>query len=204
MSDEDITFRECPQENQGGHSLFNIKILSLKKLETAMNKKTVIFIGMLFILAFAACTGGKNKSGKKNVIPDPRKSMTMERTARDTSELLRLSTEFLDLVKSHNVSAALDRIYEVKNNKVNPLSETRRKQLEKTLSAFPVEDYTIDEMVLYSDSDTEVRYTIEMFKNAPGDKRPNTIKCSLNPYRIGGNWYMTIADEKIEPNFKDN
>lgn len=159
-------------------------------------------LAVIILSAIVSCGGDKNKS--KEVILDPRKDMTMTRSAHDTAEILRLSQDFLESVKAHNIEAALSRVCMVENNTAYPLTSERRARLEKTLSAFPVEDYVIDELLLYSDSDTEVRYTIEMFKNKPGENRPNTIKGSLNPCRINGTWYLTIASEKVETNFKND
>lgn len=67
--------------------------------------------------------------------------------------------------ENNDIDGAISQLYEVKDNKVLPLSAEREKEIRKTLTTFPVLSYKIDELLLYSDSDTEVRYTIEFLRN---------------------------------------
>lgn len=118
--------------------------------------------------------------------------------------LLDMTKKFLETLKNNDIDGAMSQLYEVKDNKVRPLSEERSKEIRRSFTTFPVLSYKIDELLLYSDSDTEVRYTIEFFEKPKGDNRPNTIKCSVNPTRVGGNWYLTIAKVAQENNYKNN
>lgn len=89
----------------------------------------------------------------------------MVRTSKDTMMLLDMTKKFLETLKNNDIDGAMSQLYEVKDNKVMPLSEERSKEIRKTLTTFPVLSYKIDELLLYSDSDTEVRYTIEFLRN---------------------------------------
>lgn len=165
--------------------------------------KSVKYVVIALILFVVASCGDKKKPEVKLPV-DPRMDQQMARTSKDTMMLLDMTKKFLETLKNNDIDGAMSQLYEVKDNKVMPLSEERSKEIRKSLASFPVLSYKIDELLLYSDSDTEVRYTIEFFEKPKGDKRPNTIKCSVNPTRVGGNWYLTIAKVAQENNNKNN
>lgn len=156
----------------------------------------------LALLMLASC--GEKKKQEVKLPVDPRMDQQMVRTSKDTTMLLDMTKKFLETLKNNDIDGALSQLYEVKNNNVMPLSAEREKEIRKTLATFPVLSYQIDELLLYSDSDTEVRYTIEFFEKPKGDNRPNTIRCSVNPTRVGGTWYLTIAKVAQENNNKNN
>ena len=175
-------------------------LLKTNKVSMIKSAKYVVMAMALFVVA--SC-GEKKK--KETVLPtDPRMDQTMVRTSKDTTMLLDMTKKFLETLKKNDIDGAISQLYEVKDNKVMPLSAEREKEIRKTLTTFPVLSYKIDELLLYSDSDTEVRYTIEFFEKPKGDKRPNTIKCSVNPTRVDGNWYLTIAKVAQENNYKND
>ena len=151
-----------------------------------------IAFGLLFIFLLAACSEKKNSAKDEVIIPDPRKDMTMVRSSKDTAEIMKLADDFLQSLKNKE------------HNTAKQLTAERRIKLEKMFSAIPVEDYKIDQVFLYSDSDTEVRYSVEMFKKPQGSNQPNTIKGALFPCRVNGTWFLTISEEKVESNFEDN
>ena len=165
--------------------------------------KSVKYVVMAMALLIVASCGEKKKQEVK-LPADPRMDQQMIRTSKDTMMLLDMTKKFLETLKNNDIDGALSQLYEVKDNKVAPLSADREKEIRKTLATFPVLSYQIDELLLYSDSDTEVRYTIEFFEKPKGDNRPNTIKCSVNPTRVGGTWYLTIAKVAQENNNKNN
>lgn len=173
-----------------------------KKDKVSMMRTAKYAVMALALLMLASC-GGKKK--KETILPvDPRMDQRMSRTSKDTTMLLDMTKKFLETLKNNDIDGAISQLYEVKNNNVMPLSAEREKEIRKTLATFPVLSYQIDELLLYSDSDTEVRYTIEFFEKPKGDNRPNTIKCSVNPTRVGGTWYLTIAKVAQENNYKNN
>lgn len=163
-----------------------------------------ISFGLFFLLVLAACSGKKDRAKEEVIIPDSRKDMTMVRSSKDTAEIMKLADNFLSCLKSKDIDGALKQLYMVEHNTAKPLNPERRNKLEKMLSAIPVEDYKIDQVFLYSDSDTEVRYTVEMFKRPQGSNQPNTIKGALFPCRVNGAWFLTISEEKVESNFQND
>ena len=175
---------------------------SFQKNKVSMIKSAKYVVMALALLVVASCSDKKKPEAKLPV--DPRMDQQMLRTSKDTTMLLDMTKKFLETLKKNDIDGAISQLYEVKDNKVMPLSAEREKELRKNFANFPVLSYQIDELLLYSDSDTEVRYTIEFFEKPKGDKRPNTIKCSVNPTRVGGNWYLTIAKVTQENNYKND
>ena len=129
---------------------------------------------------------------------DSRTDLNMHRTHEDTVAVMDLANTFLQTLKDKNVDGALDQLYEVENNEVKPLSAEQRSKLRNTFSAFPVEEYTIDAIVLFSDSDSEVRYTTKMFPDSIKSEMPGTTKGSLHPFRVNNQWVLTVLPVKFE------
>ena len=168
-------------------------------------KKFLLIIVCGLTVCLMSCSDKKNGTEDKIAIPqDPRTDFSMQRTSQDTTKVMDLASQFLETLKNKDIEGALDQLYEVDGQNARPLSPEMRGKLRTTLQAFPVESYQIDEIILFSDSDSEVRYTTEMFKVEDGSNLPNTTKGSLHPYRIDNQWYLTIQMQKNEPKYKDD
>ncbi len=159
-------------------------------------KKILIIISLVSLLLFSCNDGSKNKN--ITIPEDPRTDFSMQRTSADTIAVMELANNFLQTLKEKNVDMALDQLYEVENNEARPLSAENRSKLKQTFSALPVESYTIDAIILFSDSDSEVRYTTKMFPDSIESEIPGTTKGSLHPFRINGQWFLTILPVKFE------
>lgn len=162
---------------------------------------------ILILLAILPLQSCKHKNGEK--LPpmpvNPREVQSMTRTAKDTADLINLTKQYLDLLKTGKIDQALSMLYIAKGDTgVIAISKKQRDSLKSTYKAFPVLTYNIDEMYLYSDSDTEVRYTTTFFKKPAGDDRPNTMKFVLNPKKVMGHWILTISNMTTENNFKND
>lgn len=159
-------------------------------------KKVLVFLCFVSLFLFSC----KNENKKNDIIipKDPRTDFSMKRSHEDTVAVMDMADKFLQALQEKNVDAALDQLYEVENNEAKPLTEERRNKLKQTFGAFPVESYTIDAIVLFSDSDSEVRYTTRMFPDSIKSEMPGTTKGSLHPFRINGQWFLTILPIKFE------
>ena len=163
-------------------------------------KKFIFYIIGLIAISIISCKDGqKDGADAIHVKKDLRHDYGMKRTHADTLAVMEKADQFLQSLKEKKLDAALDLLYEIENNEAKPLSSERRNLLRQTIGAFPVENYTIDELILFSDSDSEVRYTTKMFPDSIESQMPGTMKGSLHPYRIDNNWYLTIQPEKNEP-----
>jgi len=133
---------------------------------------------------------------------DPRKDGSMTRTSKDTAKVLDMAKRYLDFLKENKVENALNMLVDFKEGKIIPLPDERKKQLENNIKAFPVLSYSIEGMRMYSETDTEVRFSSVFFEKEEGDGQPNSIQRVLNFRRINDTWYMSIKSSSVENNFR--
>lgn len=163
-------------------------------------KKLIKYALMLFLaLSVFSCGENKKKSSYHWEKRNPRIDYNMQLSKADTTHVLEIAKEYLDLLKENRIEEAFSKLYEIdEKNSIKPLSAERRRQLEQTLTAFPVLSYKITEVLFFSETDTEVRYTSTFFEKSEDDGRPNTIQCVLNPKRISNTWYLTLSENTRE------
>lgn len=168
------------------------------------------FINKYFFFAFSIILFSCSKSAKKSVVEpeedylDPRADKYMQRSNVDTLALIHNTEEYLELLKDGKINEALNKLYEASGDTVLPISDSKKEEIRNLVTVFPVLDYKIDSILLFSETDTEVRYTIEFFEKAEDDPRPNTLQCVLNPRRVGYYWYLTVSDRTYEADYRDN
>ncbi len=162
------------------------------------------FTAVLAAALMVSSCGGNKEKRSIDAPANPRMSQSMERSAKDTAEVLDITRKYLDTLKDGDTEGALSQLYEYGDGTVRPLSDGRKAELRQTLKDFPVLSYQIDRLLMYSDSDTEVRYTVEFFEKPEGSTQPNTIKCAVNPVRVSGQWYLTVSEQTRENNYKND
>ena len=135
---------------------------------------------------------------------DPRTSKYMQRSKADTLALMHNTAEYLDLLKNGEIDKALDKLYVASGDTVLPIPAQKKEEIRNLVTLFPVLDYKIDSILMFSETDTEVRYTIEFFEKEENDPRQNTMQCVLNPRRVGYYWYLTISDRSVETDYQNN
>ena len=160
---------------------------------------------IFFAFSFA-CSKGKKivavESEEESL--DPRTNKYMQRSKVDTLALMHNTEEYLELLKDGKIDEALNKLYEASGDTVLPISDNKKEEIRNLITVFPVLDYKIDSILMFSETDTEVRYTIEFFEKAEDDPRPNTLQCVINPRRVGYYWYLTVSDKTYETNYQDN
>ena len=173
-------------KNEGTPSIYKSKM-----------KKIAYFILGLVTLCVVSCKESK-KSEHVFIADDPRKDVNMQRTQEDTLAVLDLANKFLTALKENDLKGALDQLIEVDSGEVKPMSDERKRELAQGLGMFPVESYSIDEIIMFSDTDTEVRYTTKMFPDSVESKIPGTNKGALHAFRIDNEWHLTILPVKYD------
>ena len=164
--------------------------------------RKIFYLCILSGLVWVIASCGNNKAqSETNTIEDiikdnHRYDTTMVRTPDDSTAILKMATEYLELLKQNKIDEALDLLYEVDGDIAKPLSASRKNVLRNNLKKYPVLSYTIDEFRLYSDMDTDVRFTYDFMVKPEGapENLPTTMKGALNPFRVNGNWYLSISE----------
>jgi len=122
---------------------------------------------------------------------------SMQRTSSDSTAVITMTTQFLDMLSKDNLEGALDMLYDANDDELLPISQERRQQLQKVFKTFPVLSYKIDGFDFYSDDDSQVRYTYH-FMEGTAENIPTTTTGVLNFYRRDGKWYLSVPKEKTE------
>jgi len=158
------------------------------------------------MLVLAACLGGCGKKGqeaaKPEEMPSGREDARMVRTAADTAAIRTLTLDYLNKLYNKDFEGAVDMLATYKTDSISTLGRLTPEERQKMLAIvqmFPVTGYSIDEINIFSEDDTEVRYTIELFQREAGDDRPNTMQFQLNPRRFNGEWYLCVDSQFRNP-----
>lgn len=169
--------------------------------------KKLIYLCLIIAVGFAVSSCKDKKEVKKQVNSienNPYYSDTMERTAADTTTLVQLATEYLDLLKENKIEEAMEMLHEVDTVGLKPLNDARKKVLINNLKKFPVLSYQLEEFRLYSENQTEMRYVYEFMPKPEGSPDlPNTMKGLIGFFRLDGQWYMTIPEDVTDPTIND-
>lgn len=126
-------------------------------------------------------------------------------TAKDSTEIKNLCTQYMDLLKEKKYDEAFDMLYCVDTlQNLQKIPETQKQTMRSMFNVFPVLNYHLYEMKFVSEFDTKVRYNIEFFEKAPDDNRPNTTAIYLRPIRKDDKWYLTVYDTVTDNSAKSN
>ena len=131
---------------------------------------------------------------------DPRYASEMTRTSHDSTTIRNLTIQYLNLLKGGQYDEALGMLYsyDEEDCSVQLIDKGHCKMLMSSYESFPVLDFKIDTLLMYSETDTEVRYSYQFFEKPADSPLPNTIKGSVFPHRVNGEWYLTIPAAKSE------
>lgn len=153
------------------------------------------------MVSFLSACQNKDQKKQKSAIEeliesDSRYSSEMTRSTEDSTAVVQLATQYLDLLTKGDVESALGMVYELDGDNLTVLSDKRRSDLINMYRSFPVLKYKINDYSLFSETNTEVRFTYEFMDKQEGSNVPNTMKGSLCPIRHGNHWYLTVPDKQ--------
>jgi len=175
--------------------------------------KKLFYLCILFaiVVCYTAC-GNKNKSESNEemsvvdqiVENDSRYDKFMLRSKDDSTKIVELATQYLNLLKENKIDEAISMLHEIDDSaNVKPLSDSFMSTLKKQLNRFPVLSYTIDDFQIFSAQHTDLHYTYEFMHKPEGSDIPNTLKGVLSPCRVNGEWYLTISPDLVDTKMND-
>ncbi len=170
--------------------------------QTLKHKMKKIYFLSFSLLAFSClfmsgCKGKDKNAQADSEYVDPRSDENMVRNSADTTAILKICTDYLNLLKADNVEAALDLLYAYDDSAktVTPIGNKLRNKFRNNLKMFPVLDYQLESMKLYGEDDTEFVFMVKFFEKPEGDPQPNTIREVLSPVRVNGQWFLTVSED---------
>lgn len=144
-------------------------------------------------LVLAVCLAGCSGKEKKTEDHSRRPMMTLEQ--RDTAQVFELTKSFLESLKANDIDKAVSMLYFLDaDRQVVPLPDSLVELQKVVFRTFPVLNYKIESIIFNTETDSQVKYTVEFFEKKPGDPRPNTTSFFIKPMRVKGQWYLTMYD----------
>lgn len=167
-----------------------------------MNNTLKFLLGLFLLTAvFTACNQKKEVPAEdKNWYIDSRESQNMQRTKTDTMAVLYNAKKYLNYLMENKLDSALNMLYVAIDDSVYTLSDEGKRQMRRTYEMFPVKDYKIDRLQMFSETTSELHYTIRYGEASEDNPQQNTMKCLLQPVRVGYYWYLTVPDENRQIN----
>lgn len=168
----------------------------LFKLKTFAMKKKSLFLVIIFA-ALAVCSCNKKRT-LQEVADDAILKPEMELSQSDTTEVLSLVNRYIQLQKDGKAEDAFSMIYFLDKDSIVPLPAEMKKRLYGyySLIDFKGKEAQIDHLIFVDETDSQVRYTVELFKQKPGEaQRPTKMSFFINPVRRDGKWYLTLPDD---------
>lgn len=158
-----------------------------------MIKTKSLFVLLSCLILVCGTISCVNKQDSKST--DTSKSYAGTLTAADTTAVLNLANQCMELLKGNYIEEALQMMHSTVDGKPISLSETQKQKLNSKFRMFPILKYTLEGYNFTSETNNIVRYKSVFFvcKEENG-QTPNTIGVVFVPIRIGGKWYLTIPE----------
>ncbi len=164
-----------------------------------MKKICLILIAVLAVsISFTSCTNKKQQSREDQV--EEFRSML---TAADTTQMLQLCDNAMELLKGKKIDEVIASLYEYNDStkEAKPVSEKTAKRYTRLFKMFPVLEYN---RVYYSfmlEGCNDVKYDVVFAraKDAGTDQDPKTAYM-FNPVKINDEWKLCVKtlDEQID------
>lgn len=142
---------------------------------------TYIILCALGMTATCSC-GTKQEAEAK-------KDFTETVSAQDTTTVMSLTGNCMELFKSGKIDDALNMIYTINDdNLLVTLPDSLRRRMKQRLTLFPVVDYSLESFYFAKNDSNEVKYS---FQFAP-DNTEMTMKMVYNPVKLGDEWFIVM------------
>lgn len=128
-------------------------------------------------------------------------------TQNDTTIVLELGTNIMELLKKNKIDEALDLLYMIKDYQLYRLDSDKKESLKNRFKMFPVLDYKYENISFISQGMNDIKYTVTFLPESVNNNS-KTIVLMFNPVKVNGNWYFTVkekgqlssdTEEKIHP-----
>lgn len=172
----------------------------MKKKFTAIvlytNLLTAFLLYIVLSIGLTSCTGCSSDEKQKT---EQARTIQQEKvfTGKDSAEILKLTTQYLDLVKEKRNDEAIAVLHKIDGDSIGDIPEKEKTDLMTTQKVFPVLSYKLEDIKFHDERYVEVVYEIEFFEKAPNEQMPNTYKLTFSPKRINGTWYLTLMNKSF-------
>lgn len=160
-------------------------------------KKTYKYIFASAVLSatllLGACNGKKSDSADASGRPSPMKEAhekyIKNLTSSDTTEVIRLCSDFLTSLQEQRFDDAVANIYKLDSlGTPQHLSEQEITSLRRRTQLFPVISYKCEEMTFFMPTENKITYSVAFNNDTP----PATMGWGFCPVFIDNKWFLTF------------
>lgn len=119
-------------------------------------------------------------------------------TDKDTTTISKQGDEYLQLFRNRNFAGCADLLYEVRNDSIFPLSDTKKAEYVNAMSNLPIYDAKMTAITLRDRKNNALRLTVQIIESGDLSKEIGVTHFFLNPVLKDGKWYLTLLDENAE------
>jgi hypothetical protein len=160
----------------------------------------------LILFVFTVCSIGflfSCKSEKKEVAPEENALIDVPKsdfTKDDTTQVFALVNDFLDRMRNNDIGAAVSMLYFLDGDTLRELTKQQFNRQAMTLVNARGINYDLERLVFDTEKKNDVKISVTLFENKPGEHRPNKIGFHLKPVRRDGSWFLTTPDNITDTN----
>lgn len=149
-----------------------------------------IFYSFAVLALFCCVWSCKEKTREQRV-----KEFQSELTEADSTQMLSLCDQCMELLKAGKIDQALDMIYyyDEEKHEVSELTTAFRSSFRHMFEMFPVYEYERSYYSFQLEGCNDVKYMVT-FDAMEDPSEPNPYKTSFmfNPVKVDGQWYVTM------------
>ena len=147
----------------------------------------MLLLSASFLLGACSTKGHEEKMKTQKEAED---EFVATLTAADSSAVLTLCTQCMDLLKAKETDKALDMLYSIDDAGIaKPLTIQQREALTKRFQRFPVIRYRLDYLSFSTQGNNDVKYKIEFTPRSDSDTPGSSMYCGYKrtiPLTISG------------------
>lgn len=156
-----------------------------------MNKFNYIVLSICAVCLLTVVGCKKKQLTREERVAEFRAQLTQT----DTTEMLRLCDNAMELLKGKKIDEVVGGLYEYNDStqEISPLSKEMVKQLTRKFKMFPVLEYKRSYYSFMLEGCNDVKYEVT-FATAEqaGTEEPATTMFMFNPVRIDGDWKLCV------------
>ena len=146
----------------------------------------MLLLSASFLLGACSTKGHEEKMKTQKEAED---EFVATLTAADSSAVLTLCTQCMDLLKAKETDKALDMLYSIDDAGIaKPLTIQQREALTKRFQRFPVIRYQLDYLSFSTQGNNDVKYKIEFTPRSDSDT-PGSSMGSCSTHKANGDGY---------------
>lgn len=149
-----------------------------------------------FVLAYSSCTSCSTNN-KKAVADEQNVEFRETITAADTTQMLKLADDCMELLKNRKFDEAIGMLHEYDDSTkmVQNLSSENEQHLRRRFEVFPVLKYERHYFSFMEQGLNDVRYKVWFAEeeNPAQNGEPVTFMM-FNPVKVDGTWYLCVKD----------